>query len=150
MIIYKITNKINGKVYIGQTKRSIEERWRGHCNQAFDKKRDYQKFKLQYAILEFGAENFTVEVIDYAATKEEANRKEIYWIKQYDSVENGYNTSPGGRNGGHYCKVMNTCTGVVFNSMVEAAEVYGVSVTSIYQAVKNNWKCCGFHWKKVE
>ena len=151
MIIYKITNKIDGKVYIGKTKGSIEERWRRHCYQAHDKKRDYLKFKLQYAILEFGAENFTVEQIDCAATTEEANRKEMYWIKHYDSIENGYNTSPGGRNGGHYSKVKNVETGEVFNSMNEAAEAYKVNPTAISQAIKNpTGKCRGFHWERVD
>lgn len=149
MIIYKITNKINGKVYIGRTSKSIKSRWKEHQCKAYGK-RKWEICKFQEAIKEFGADNFIVEQIDVAATKEEANAKEIFWIKHYNATEDGYNVSPGGRNGGHYCKVMNTCTGVVFNSMVEAAEVYGVSVTSIYQAVKNNWKCCGFRWKRVE
>lgn len=151
MLIYKVTNKVNGKIYIGKTKGSVDARWKKHCYQAYDKKRDYLKFKLQYAILEFGAENFTVEQIDCAATTEEANQKEMYWIKHYDSIKNGYNTSPGGRNGGHYHKVMNVETGEVFNSIVEAAKAYGVSHGSIFQAVKNpTWKCRGFHWKKAD
>lgn len=150
MIIYKITNKINGKVYIGQTSSTIEKRWKKHQYDAYGK-RSWQIHKFQEAIKEFGADNFTVEQIDVAATKEEANAKEIYWIKQYNATEEGYNVSRGGKNSGRDCKVMNTCTGVVFNSMVEAAEVYGVTVESIRQAVKNpTWKCCGFHWKRAE
>ena len=148
MIIYKITNRINGMVYIGQTSKSLEHRWKVHC---YSVKKKHSCFKLQKAIAEFGADNFTVEQIDVAATKEEANAKEIFWIKHYNAIEDGYNVSPGGRNGGHYCKVMNTDTGVVFDSMVEAAEAYGVSVSSIHQAVKNpTWTCCGYHWKRVE
>ena len=149
MLIYKVTNKVNGKVYIGKTKGSVEARWKKHCYQAHDQKRDHMKFKLQYAILEFGAENFTVEQIDCAATTEEANQKEMYWIKHYDSIEKGYNTSPGGKCGANYTKVMNVETGEVFSSMIEAAEAYGVSHAAIPQAVKYGWKCCGFHWKKI-
>jgi predicted GIY-YIG superfamily endonuclease len=149
LIIYKITNKTNGKVYIGKTKRSLEARWKQHCRDAFDG-RFWTKGKLQYAIQEFGADAFTVEQIDVAASNDETNEKEMYWIKHYNSIETGYNTSPGGRNGGHYQKVINVETGEVFNSMVEAAEAYGVSHAAIPQAVKYGWKCSGFHWKKLD
>lgn len=48
-------------------------------------------------------------------------------------------------------KVMNVETGEVFINMSEAARAYGVSPVSIRQAVMNpQWKCCGFHWKKVD
>jgi group I intron endonuclease len=149
LIIYKVTNKIDGKVYIGKTKRSLGTRWKQHCRAAFDGK-SWTKGKLQHAIQKSGADAFTVEQIDVAASNDEANEKEMYWIKHYDSIENGYNTSPGGRNGAHYTKVKNVETGEVFNSMVEAAEAYGVSHAAIPQAVKNGWKCCGFHWEKVD
>lgn len=75
MKIYKITNKINGMVYIGRTSKSIEERWKVHCHNVKSK---HACFKFQKAIAEFGAENFTVEQIDVAATKEEADAKEVY------------------------------------------------------------------------
>lgn len=141
LIIYKVTNKTDGKVYIGKTKGSLETRWKQHCHNAFGK-REWLKAKLQYAIQEQGADAFTVEQIDCAATNEEANAKEMYWIKHYDSIEKGYNTSPGGRNGGHYRKVMNVETGEVFNSMVDAAKAYHVTHGAIAQAVKNpSWLC---------
>lgn len=144
MTIYKITNRINGKVYIGQTKKKLEVRWRRHCN---DTKCKWKCFKLQKAILEFGKENFTVEAIDVAVTEDEANAKEIYWIKFYNAVEDGYNTAIGGKGGGHYRKVMCVETGQIFNTMVEAAKAVGVTHRSIHQAVKNpTWKCAGYHW----
>ena len=149
MIIYKITNKINGKVYIGKTKYTVEHRWKRHCYDAFSKY-EHTKMKLQEAIIEYGAINFTVEQIDVASTKNEADEKEMYWIAYYDAIENGYNTSPGGRNGGRYAKVMIVETGEIFPSMVEAARAFGVSNQAIAQAVKNpTWVCRGFHWKKV-
>lgn len=148
MIIYKITNKINGMVYIGCTNRTLEARWKQHCR---DVKSKHACFKLQKAIAEFSAENFIVEQIDVAATKEEANEKEVYWIKFYDATEKGYNTSPGGKNGGHYCKVQNVETGEIFNTVNDAAKAHRVSPSSITQAVKNpTWKCSGFHWKKAD
>ena len=53
-IIYKITNRINGKVYIGQTRMSLNVRWWHHCN-----RKDCPA--LHHAIKKYGAENFTVE-----------------------------------------------------------------------------------------
>lgn len=92
MIIYKITNRIDGKIYIGQTKRSIEKRWREHCRS------DSQCVRMHKAIEKYGKENFTVTQIDSAIDQEEANAKEIYWISFFDSAnkEKGYNLTYGG------------------------------------------------------
>ena len=148
MIIYKITNKFNDIIYIGQTKQSLQARWSYHCYSA---KKRYYYGKLKDAIQEFGAENFTVEQIDCAATKEEANEKEVYWIKFYGSVENGYNTSPGGNNSGKGKKVMAVEDGLVFDTMIEAAKHYGLSISMIPQVVdKPHLKAAGQHWKSVK
>ena len=91
MVIYKATNLINGKVYIGQTARPLEVRMAEHAR--------HTKLPFDRAVNKYGLENFKVEVIDHAETVEELNRKEIYWIKQYNSFgENGYNLCEGGGN----------------------------------------------------
>ncbi len=92
MIIYKITNKINGKVYIGQTTRSLKERWWQHC-----RKKAYCPF-IHHAIQKYGKENFTIEQIDIAIDRDELDKKEQYWIKYYKSnnVKFGYNLTGGG------------------------------------------------------
>jgi len=97
MIIYKVTNRINGKVYIGQTKQSLQKRWSNHCC------KNSHCSILHSAIEKYGAENFTVEQIDVAATKDELDKKEIFWISHYNSIApNGYNISSGGNgNRGH-------------------------------------------------
>ena len=91
MKIYKITNKVNGKVYIGQTRQTLKQRWSQHCCQ------DACPF-LHNAIVKYGRDQFTVEQIDSANTQEEANAKEKYWIEQYGSAneEKGYNLALGG------------------------------------------------------
>lgn len=91
MIIYKITNRVNGKVYIGQTKNSLQWRWRKHCMPS-------EKCTcLVRAIQKYGKENFTVEQIDTASDRDELNAKEIYWIQHYDCIApNGYNLKSGG------------------------------------------------------
>lgn len=97
MYIYKITNKINNKVYIGQTIHSIESRWKRHQYDAFKKDTHFAR-----AIRKYGAENFIVEQIDIANSKEELNEKEIYWIKYYNSTIDGYNSTDGGEDTNTY------------------------------------------------
>jgi group I intron endonuclease len=99
-IIYKATNTKNGKVYIGQTIRTLAERMRGHLTQARSKKTE--KVSFQYAILKYGFDAFTWEVIDTGKSPEDLNQKEIEWISHYESFtdsKKGYNCTPGGSGG---------------------------------------------------
>ena len=93
--IYKITNLINNKCYIGQTTKSIEERWNQHKNDAFRKKRYTYNYPLYRAFRKYGFENFSFEVIEKCKISE-LNDKEIYWINFYNSYHNGYNQTLGG------------------------------------------------------
>lgn len=88
MEIYKITNSINDKVYIGQSARGVEQRFHRHIQDAMSERLDTH---FARAIRMYGPENFTVEVIDTADTQDELNQKEQYWIRYYDSVKHGYN-----------------------------------------------------------
>ena len=88
MFIYKISNDINDKVYIGQTIRPIEDRFRRHINDAINNILDTH---FARAIRKYGKENFHIEMIDRAETQDELNLKEQYWIRYFDSVNNGYN-----------------------------------------------------------
>ena len=88
MWIYKITNKENNKCYIGQTIRPIEQRFNRHINDALNNILDTH---FARAIRKYGKDNFYIEEIDTAKTQEELNQKEQYWIRFYNSVENGYN-----------------------------------------------------------
>ena len=91
MIIYKATNKVNGKIYIGQTARPLEVRMAEHAR--------HSDLPFDRAIQKYGLGNFEVEVIDTAKTVEELNRKEMYWIKYYNTYEGeGYNACMGGNN----------------------------------------------------
>ena len=86
--IYKITNKVNGKVYIGQTIRPVEYRFNRHINDAMHNILDTH---FARAIRKYGPYNWQLDVIDGAETQEELNQKEQYWIRYYNSVEEGYN-----------------------------------------------------------
>jgi group I intron endonuclease len=94
MIIYKSTNKINGKVYIGQTTKSLEQRIKGHIRES--KIESNRPFIT--SINKYGIDDFIFEVIDSANNLDELNDKEIYWIDFYNSVSpNGYNVTGGGQ-----------------------------------------------------
>lgn len=89
--IYKITNRINNKVYIGQTSRKLSHRWADHKRQSTSGKR----FHLHEAMLKYGVANFIIEEIEKLGTQLEANQRERYWIQYYDAIENGYNICSG-------------------------------------------------------
>ena len=91
--IYKITNQINQKIYIGKTVNSIIERWKEHLHDY--KKQQYEKRPLYSAMNKYGIENFIIEEIEEVDVKELSIR-EIYWIEYYNSYKNGYNATLGG------------------------------------------------------
>jgi group I intron endonuclease len=94
MIIYKVINLINNKIYIGQTIQTLRERKRRHISCAFVSNSNVYFHK---ALRKYGKENFKWEIIDIAETHEELNEKEKYWIALYNSFgENGYNCTIGG------------------------------------------------------
>ena len=88
--IYKITNTENGKCYIGQS-RDIEARWQKHLS-AYKSSPDWELYR---AFKKYGISKFTFEIVEECAI-EELNEREIYWIAQYDSFNNGYNMTLGG------------------------------------------------------
>ena len=92
--IYKITNRVNGKVYIGQTIKQPQERFTEHKYIANHPQFDH-KSKIHAALRKYGFENFVIETIQ-ECEKEELNELEIYWIQKYDSYRNGYNNTVGG------------------------------------------------------
>ena len=92
--VYKITNKVTGKVYIGITNQGAGARYRHHWYEA----RTGEPAPIHRSMAKYGEENFTLEIIDFAETYEELKEKEKYWIKQYDAMnrEKGYNLTEGG------------------------------------------------------
>lgn len=91
--IYKITNLINGKIYIGQSVK-IKNRWQQHKQEV---KSNRTNTLLYNAMRKYGLDNFSFEVIE-ECDKDQLNEREIYWISYYDSFnkEKGYNMTPGG------------------------------------------------------
>lgn len=94
--IYKITNKLNNKVYIGQTIQKPIERFYQHCTKKCDKY--ILNMVIHKAIFKYGKDNFTFEVIE-EVPKQQLNEREEYWIKYYNSYTDGYNSTKGGQKG---------------------------------------------------
>ena len=89
-IIYCITNEINGKKYIGQTRRTLERRWKEHCWRDNDQ-------LITRAIKKYGKVNFNIKVLE-KCNKENLDNREMYWIAFHNTYEGkGYNTHKGGR-----------------------------------------------------
>ncbi len=119
--IYLITNKINGKKYVGLTVQTLERRWRYHIDQA-NTNRIKTLGSLHAAIRKYGKEAFKMKEIDRGTTKKDLEAKERKWIKKLKTlVPYGYNISTGGVSGGSNKKPTEV-DGIRFESVGKAAE----------------------------
>lgn len=95
--VYKITNIINGKYYIGQTDKTAQRRFTQHkcrARNGYDKNRP-----IHIAINEYGEDNFIVETLETGISESEIDYREKYWIEEENSMyPNGYNVQSGGKN----------------------------------------------------
>lgn len=92
-IIYKITNNYNGNSYIGKTIRDLDKRWKQHIT---DSKKVNNKTALGRAIVKYGKEGFSLEVIEKGIPELELSDKEVYWISYFNTFKGkGYNCTLG-------------------------------------------------------
>ena len=97
-IVYKITNKKNGKSYIGKTEYTLEHRWKRHLSSA----RNGSKFRFHSAIRKYGEDCWDLCAIETYQTEDEnfINEKETHFIKLFESdTKKGYNATSGGTGG---------------------------------------------------
>lgn len=92
-VIYSFVNKINGKVYVGQTRKQLRERLAQHIWQ--------MKYKSSYfhkALVKHGLSNFDINILDSCENADDLDGLEIYWISYYNSTDRsrGYNRTTGG------------------------------------------------------
>lgn len=92
--IYKITNSINDKVYIGQTWQALNQRFNEHKSKS-------KCHKLKNTFNKYGISNFKIELIVTANDQMTADYLENFWINTYDSIKSGYNIQNGGSHGKH-------------------------------------------------
>jgi group I intron endonuclease len=92
-IIYKITNQLNSKCYIGWTSQPLEKRWDQHKKTA-QKNQDNRPF--YNAIRKYGIDVWNLETLEILPTKEIAKQQEVHYIKLFESYDTGYNATLGG------------------------------------------------------
>ena len=93
-VIYKITNKINNKCYIGQTTCTISKRWNEHCC-------SNKKTVISLAIKKYGKDNFIIEELGWASDQKSIDDLETNLIKSHNTLSpNGYNIKLGGNGKG--------------------------------------------------
>jgi hypothetical protein len=130
--IYKITNLINMKSYIGQSI-NITKRFAKHQKIAFDTSDKHYNYPLYKAIRKYGIDNFSFDIIE-ECKRSELNEKEIYYIAHYDTYRNGYNQDQGGTCASHYTKLSNELVSRIIHrlktstdSSDEIGEDFGIS-----------------------
>lgn len=130
--IYKITNDINNKIYIGKTEFSIEKRFKEHCQ---DSKKGYTNRPLYNAMNKYGIEHFNIELIEECNNPEE---REKYWIEYYRSFKYGYNATLGGDGKRYLDYDLIIATYLELNSIIDTAKKLNISEDSIHNILINN------------
>lgn len=87
--VYCLTNKINGKKYIGITRQELNKRWKNGFG--------YKKTtRISMAIKKYGWENFEKKILFESNDNQKASNMEVFYIDKYNSVKDGYNVQSGG------------------------------------------------------
>lgn len=145
--VYKITNLINQKIYIGVSI-DIEKRWKQHKNYYLDSSnKEYNKYLYQ-DFRKYGLENFSFEVIE-EVSKDEIYDREKYWIKYFNSSICGYNETLGGECGslkGHCAGENNGRAKMTKEDIVSIREDYArhISKKDCYEKFKDKISLGGF------
>lgn len=133
--IYKIENKINGKIYIGKTLKTIEERWREHCKD-FQRER-CEKRPLYSAMNKYGIENFIVKEVEQCE-ESVLSEREKYWIEYYNSFKYGYNATIGGDGKPYIDRNLVIKTYQEIGVMQRVADLLNISADSVKNILKEN------------
>ena len=150
--IYLITNKINNLQYVGQTSRDIDTRFNEHC---FDSRSTSQ---IHRAIVEYGWQNFKIEEIEKVPL-ECLDEREQYWIKYYNTYENGYNSNRGGQPNcrKNYLQILIVENNLIADSKTELARIISeitswsskFVINKITESLNNNELFLDYHLKEI-
>jgi group I intron endonuclease len=147
MEIYKITNKVTNKVYIGKSNDS-NKRLKRHFHNA---KCGKSQTKLYRSIRKHGTESFVMNIIESNIPIEDINKKEIEHIEKYDSFKSGYNMTLGGDGG-------DTSSSIVFqesmkrlhaNKKPEFYATYGMLGKTHTKITKEKQSAARKNWHKT-
>lgn len=150
--IYVITNKVNGKQYVGQTSRNIQTRFEEHWS---DKR---STSAIHKAIEKYGILNFEIQELEQVDLNQ-LDEREQYWIQKLDTYKNGYNKNIGGNQSfSKYKQVLVIENNFIFDSAESMANDFvkltdwslGFLKEKIRKALKNNEEFLGYHLKYVE
>ena len=146
--IYKITNTINNKIYIGQSIH-IEQRWKEHLS-GRGSKALYQDF------LFYGTQNFTFEILEICTDKTLLREREKFWVRYYNSYLDGYNGNEGGDSvlqavestkKSIFCYDLFGNFIQMFPSLSEAERITGINNSNISRAAKTKGRTKNFQWR---
>ena len=132
--IYKITNRINNKIYIGQTARTLNIRWKEHKIASISSDRPLYK-----AMRKYGIDNFHIEILEEIPNTL-LNEKETYWIKKLDSCnrDKGYNCNIGGDGNIVYDHQLIIDLYNQYQNCREVCRIVGCSVDTLYSVLQAN------------
>lgn len=140
--IYLISNEINHKLYVGQTVQSLNKRFNGHC--CYSKTDKSVNMYIKRAIHKYGKDKFHIELLEECPI-ELMNEREKYWIKFYDSYNNGYNLTLGGQDSNYFNlhRIENSIDIKKFEDYIiefkplaiEVANHFGISKSSVYNLI---------------
>lgn len=140
--IYLISNEINHKLYVGQTVQSLNKRFNGHC--CYSKTDKSVNMYIKRAIHKYGKDKFHIELLEECPV-ELMNEREKYWIKFYDSYNNGYNLTLGGQDSNYFNlhRIENSIDTKKFEDYIiefkplaiEVANHFGISKSSVYNLI---------------
>jgi hypothetical protein len=130
--IYKITNQVNGKIYIGKTEFSVEKRFAEHCKDAFRERNERRP--LYAAMRKYGTQSFICETIEETDMPVE---REIFWIEFYRSFKYGYNATLGGDGKRYLDYDLIIATYKEVQNVAETARKLDISPDSVHNVLKN-------------
>ena len=147
--IYKVTNNINKKIYIGQTIQDENIRWNHHIREASNG----SNTKFHRALRKYGKDGFIWEVIE-EVDNDKLNEREIYWISYYNSYKQGYNSTTGGdlppRND---IEIICLETNIAYPSCAEAGRQTNINEAHIAECARGEKfrvSAGGYHWMSLE
>lgn len=133
--IYKITNLINQKSYIGKTEFSIEKRFRQHTLE-INKERSKNR-PLYRAMCKYGIENFKIELIEIC-TEAEVNDREQYYIRVYNTYKFGYNATLGGDGKAYVDSEKIIAAYLLLKNIAQTAKETGYDKQTVSKTISNH------------